>query len=135
MAELSLDLGLTEDQMADLIQAAILEKIGPEQRDRLIAQALEFLVKPTTTRIDPLRPGADKPISPLMQAFQMAMNRAMQSVVEEMVVQNPEVLAKVHSMVGEVVTDFLTKPESDAMGRGKDTLAQAFANIFTATRY
>lgn len=85
MPELTVDLGLTEEQMAELIHAAILEKIGPEQRDKIIGEALTFLITPKT-QYDPLR-GPEKQISPLMYAFQAAMNRAMQSAVEELLIE------------------------------------------------
>ena len=70
------NLNLPDDQMREIVSAAILQTVTTENRDALIAQAIANLLAPNSS-------GYGRKESPLQEAFNSAVfNKAKQIVVE-----------------------------------------------------
>lgn len=83
-------LHLSEETMAPILTKAILEGIGAEERDAVIAQAVAYLIKP-----QPNLYRGSEPRTPLQDAFDNAMRIFINTVVREFIETNPEVKAQV----------------------------------------
>lgn len=116
--DLKVDLGLDQERFGQLIQAAILQEIGPEQRDKIITQALEHL-----TRV-PERSGYGyQQKSPLQEAFNSAIDRTAREVVAELVAANLAVRERITQMLGEAVARFLAESYEDSAATVKSAVA------------
>jgi hypothetical protein len=94
-----MDVKIDADAMTAVVSRAILEGISTEQRDLLLEQAVTALVTPVKKD----RYSLDPATTPLQEAFRLAAQRVVNQVATEMVEANPEFVAKVHEMVGEVI--------------------------------
>lgn len=89
---------INADAMKSIVAKAIMEGITQDQRDVLIEQAITHLIKPGPTSYGRTEP------SPLQHAFNEAIERACNRVVDEIITERPEFNAKVRDAVTAAMT-------------------------------
>ena len=91
------NVSIDEEAIRPIVAQAVMDQIGPERRDRLVAGALEYLLQPGESNLYGRR---ERTPSPLERALQEAVVGAARSVVNELLAQ-PEYGAKVRAAVRE----------------------------------
>lgn len=95
-------INIPADAMQTIVQRAILEGISSDQRDLLVEQAVKYLIAPQKSAYP-----YDKNPSPLESAFNHAVTVAAEKLVNEMVANTPEFMAKVREQVQTSMTAYL----------------------------
>lgn len=91
MPDISIE--LKDDQLGQVLGAHIVASISEGQRDKLITDSLAYLLRPEKQSY-----GAPSK-SPLQYAFDNALSRLCAQVVQEMVANDDEMMAKVREAV------------------------------------
>lgn len=91
-------LKLEPDQVAQIAAAAIVQAMDQNSRERVIQQAVAYLLKPTEGSYG--RAG----LSPIQQAFNSAVQQAAQKIIADQINNDPEVQAKIKGLMADVMT-------------------------------
>lgn len=116
-------LDIDQEALREVVKAAILEQLGTEGRERLIAAALEHLLTPPP----PDSYTRQRMPSPLEEAFNIAAATVARQIVMEEVAKDPVFIAKVREQVGAAVvkmdednyTDYVADALAEALRRSK----------------
>ena len=120
------ELTIPVEELSTVLNKAILDALSAETRNRLIEGALKHLL----TAPPPDRYGSAKPVSPLQQQFEYALNGIAREVAEE--VLNAEgVRAQLTEKFGEVLArvESLFDSPYDAQSLLVDVLAQRVRDL------
>jgi len=94
------DLKLDPDSLTVMVQKAIIDSITPEQRNKLVTEAIESLLQA------PKRDRYGSPTTPpLTQAFERAVETAAYKVVRDMIENDPAVQARIRELVSAPITE------------------------------
>lgn len=94
------ELKLTDDQLQDIISGAIIEAIGPEERNRLIKAAIIEMFERSK------EPGAFGGRRTTVQTmFEIAVERYATEVIHEMLKDDEELRAKIKGIIHKAVDD------------------------------
>jgi hypothetical protein len=116
------NLNLPDDQMREIVSAAILQTVTVENRDALITEAIANLIAPTPSGF-----GGRKPISPLQEAFNGAVHDKARQLVTEMLNSDHTFSTKVNAVITEAVLKAFNDEKRDVM---INAMAHAIANAF-----
>jgi hypothetical protein len=122
-------LNIPEDAVAGIVQKMILDSITPEARDAIFTQALEWMTKPQTTGYL-----GGKNVSPLQEAFQLAMRGATQRLVAEMIETDPEVRTFVDTELRALIRDFSRQLDENTSGELRSVLIEAMVDHLAQER-
>ncbi len=93
---------LNDEQLNKAMQSALLEKIDGISRDNIIAQSIEFLTTPQKSTM------GEKDETPLMKAFNRALNGVLDTIVREEVSKKESVFrVKIEELVADGVKKWL----------------------------
>jgi hypothetical protein len=122
MTEIKID----EELLRGIVHKAILEGVGPAQRDLLMVSALEHL-----TAVPPSQGYGHKPISPLQEAFNSAVGRVCFEVARELVTEDPAFKAKVADLMRGAMATALAKPGTGNVAgeRFQEQMASAMSEV------
>lgn len=90
-----MDLKLTGTDLEPIVAKAIVDMLTPEKRDELIRNAVENLI----TKRDPYNTGQKK--SELQQAFDRAVGRIADKMVEEKLTNDSAIMAELEKLLAE----------------------------------
>lgn len=99
------DIKIDADAMTAIVSKAILEGIDADQKQAILQQAVDSLLKPY--KVD--RYGSET-TTPLQAAFSTAVQQTVGQVAREMVSENQELLAKVRELVTQAMADAVKEP-------------------------
>lgn len=99
------EIKIESDAMQTIVSKAILEGIDADQKQAILEQAVNALIKPRTT-------GGynSKPTTPLQDAFDLAVERTVNQIATEMVSGNEPLLAKVRELVTDAMAEAVKEP-------------------------
>lgn len=117
MAELVLN--LDDSKVKDAVQQAILAQLGESARERIIGMAITHLVSA------PKRDGYSSynPPAPLEAAFQAAVTRVANEMVQDWVAKSPEVREAIDKKLQETAAKFISE-DKDLARIVAETLAR-----------
>ncbi len=96
---------LDEELMAKVASAAILEQISDEDRNGLVAKAVEHLMTPASSRLYPgLR------LTPVQEAFDLGVETAARQIIYRYIQENPVVKERIIALVAQAF-DKIMEPE------------------------
>lgn len=118
---MELKVDLSSDQLRDLTSTAILQAITDQQRAALIQAALTYLLTP--------REGAygRKPLSPIQEAFNLAVEGLARDLVRDELRTNPAITEQIHALIVDAV-DRLMADRAAVVDRMADSLSRALLN-------
>lgn len=88
---------IPDDEMKDMLSTRILDALTDATREKMIREAISFLINPPTDRY------GDKK-SPLQQAFELALNRVANQVADEVLAEEG-VAVRLKEMFVKLITD------------------------------
>lgn len=121
-----IEVNFDQDALHDLISKWVLEQMSVEQREKVLQQAITYLMTP---------PKADKyatyqPPSPLQEAFNNALNRVMHDVARTIVDEDPAIRDAIQKLMGEALEEFLHGAEGDKKRGYVQKMGEAFSYLF-----
>lgn len=103
-----MDIKIDNDKVKEYVSAAIMQQMDAATREKLIATALEYIMKPVHTTD---RHGYGTIISPIERAFKDGVEYAAQEVMRDILKNDPATTAKLRTLVLALVDKILTAPE------------------------
>lgn len=116
-----LDIKIDQELVSNAVQKAILDQIGDNARDQMIAAALTYLLDPKNTRY------GSSGLAPIQEAFNDAVGVAASKIVHELVASDPEIKKRILQYVGEALLKVDEKEFSNHVG---NALASALRNNY-----
>lgn len=99
------EIKIESDAMQAIVSKAILEGIDADQRQAILEQAVNALIKPRTTG------GYNaKATTPLQDAFDLAVEQTVGQIAREMVSENQALLTKVRELVTDAMAEAVKEP-------------------------
>lgn len=99
------DIKIESDAMNAIVSKAILEGIDADQKQAILEQAVNALIKPRQTSTY-----SRETTTPLQDAFELAVQQTVGQVAREMVSENQELLAKVRELVTDAMAEAVKEP-------------------------
>lgn len=120
------------DQAAlhDLVSKWVLEQMSGEQREKVLQQAITYLMTPPESSSYNRNPP-----SPLQVAFNNSLTGVMHDVARKMVEEDPTVRESIQKLMGEALEGFLHTNWSDKKDSFVKAMADAFATVFSKSSY
>ncbi len=97
----SIKIEFNEDGLKDLVSGWVIQQMSGEQREAVLANAVKYLI--TQPKDNYGRAGN----SPLELAFNIAIERVMRDIATDMIENDPEVRAKLTTLLGETFGSFM----------------------------
>lgn len=117
-------INLDPETVRSIAAAAIFEQIGEESREKVLQQAVQFLLTPK--KGDRYTYGADK--TPLQLAFDEAISQVTREVVKDKIAEDPRIKAKIEELLGPVVMGVLEESSAVYDLTLSDKIGQAFGD-------
>jgi pyruvoyl-dependent arginine decarboxylase (PvlArgDC) len=114
------NLNLPDDQMREIVSAAILQTVTAENRDALITSAIASLLAPNSS-------GYGGRESPLQVAFNLAIQQTARQIVKEMLDTDEQIKAVVEEIIISAAKKAFSSEKKDTM---IDSMANAIAEGF-----
>lgn len=117
----SANISLDQETIGKLIGGAIMQAITTEQRDTLISGALQHLLETEDSLTH-----RGKKVSPLQKAFNQAVEHYAQRTVMADLEAKGELSQKIHALIADAVTDWMTEGREAHVARVASAIAEAF---------
>jgi hypothetical protein len=114
------NLNLPDDQMREIVSAAILQTVTAENRDTLITEAIANLLRPKEARYGPKT-------SLLQEAFDFAVNEKARQILTEMLDTDQKIKAQVSDIIAKAAEKAFNEERKEQM---IDSMARAIATAF-----
>jgi pyruvoyl-dependent arginine decarboxylase (PvlArgDC) len=112
------NLDLPDDQMREIVSAAILQTVTAENRDALITSAIASLLAPNSS-------GFGSRQSPLQLAFNIAIEQKAKQIVKEMLDTDEQIERAVEDII-------ISAAKKAFSSENKDTMIDSMANAIAA---
>lgn len=122
-----MDIKLDEEQLRTVVSGAIFKTLDEQQKDLLIQGAIQHLLT-----VPPSTNSYDRRKSPLMEAFNYAVNNVAKTVAVEMVTKDEKVKSTITDLVHKAM-DNLLDPERNS--KVVDSITDAIVKGMTGDRY
>lgn len=117
-----MNINLDEEAVRQAVSSALLDQLGADGQRKLVEAALTFLITPPKDTY-----GRSNPVSPLQEAFNMAVGQVAREIVKELVADNAEFVSTISTQVGEAFikmeatnfTDYLGAALGEALRDGR----------------
>ncbi len=97
-----MDLKFDQQLMSQIVSKAILEGVSAEQRDTLLAAAVDALITPERGSY------GVKPKTPIQEAFEAAAKNACHQVAAQMIAEDPQFMQTVRDLTREAIDKALS---------------------------
>jgi len=115
------NLNLPDDQMREIVSAAILQTVTAENRDTLITEAIANLLRPNSS-------GYGSKTSLLQEAFNFAVNQKARQILTEMLNTDEKIKAQVSGVIAKAAEKAFNEERKEQM---IDSMARAIATAFS----
>ena len=99
------DIKIDTGAMNQIVSKAILEGIDDNQKQTILDQAVQALIAPRKDRY-----GQSTGLTPIQEAFDLAVNQTIGQVARELVSENEELLTRVRGLVADAMAAALKEP-------------------------
>ena len=120
-----IEVNFDQDALHDLISKWVLEQMSTEQREKVLQQAITYLMTPPESSTYNRNPP-----SPLQDAFNASLNRVMHDVARGMVEDDPAIREAIQNLLGEALEEFLHGDEGDRKREFIKKMGEAFSYVF-----
>jgi uncharacterized membrane-anchored protein YjiN (DUF445 family) len=117
-----MEIKIEQEKVQAIISQAILKELGENQRDMLIAQAIEYLLKEQASGSG----YSSTKFIPLHQAFNSAVAHSAQKVARELVENDEQIQAKLKALLTEAMEKVFNEKRETMV----DSMAAAFIKGF-----
>lgn len=122
-----MELTLTDAQLDKILNTAILKAIDQEGRESIITQAVKYLTTPEPSKI-----GHKTEHTPLVKAFNRALDRCLDNMVRDFFHEENSKLKKaVRKHLEDAVEVFLTEQDSHEFGKLSQKISEAIREALT----
>lgn len=130
MAEPQIKIDFPQEKLQALVEGWVMDQLTAEQKEHILAQAIQYLMTPTPTSAYDKSPQK----SPLQAAFDISLSQVIHKVAREMIENSPEVQAKCRQAMGEAMETFFTGSWDAPGSLFVSKMSEAFSAWFTEYR-
>jgi len=122
VTEPAIKIELPQEHLEALVQQWVLQQLDDGKREEIITQAIAHLMAPQKDRY-----GSARNITPLQEAFNLAISQAVHRIAREMIDNNEEVQNKMRLEMGKAIETFFTTSYDAPGSLFGQKLAEAFS--------
>lgn len=119
-----MNLSLSDSQLKEVVAAAIVAQLTPENREKLIAEAIKNLISPDSSKFS----GGT---SPLQEAFKYAIQATARELIEKRLAEDDTVKTALNAIITDALKAVLTTNREKAV----EKMADSLSTFLSGSRY